>query len=96
MEVRDIFALRKAGRVEEAYDLIREKYKTYHGHYTTLCMFWCASDVLQLRVEEGRMEEAKKILAAMERMLPNMRDEDVIGNQMVKLRRLVDEAKTER
>ena len=27
MEVRDIFALRKAGRIEEAYDLIREKYK---------------------------------------------------------------------
>ena len=92
MEVREIFALRKEGKVEEAYDLIREKYKTYHGHYTTLCMFWCASDVLQLRVEEGRLDEAKNILAALDRMLPHMRDEDVIGNQMMKLRNLIAEA----
>lgn len=92
MEVRDIFRLRKEGKIEEAYDLIREKYKTYHGHYTTLCMFWCASDVLQLRVEEGRMDEAKQILAALERMLPHMPDEAVIGNQMAKLRNLIIEA----
>ena len=95
MEVRDIFALRKEGRVEEAYDLIREKYKTYHGHYTTLCMFWCASDVLQLRVEEGRLGEARQILAALERMLPHMRDEAVIGSQMNKLRNIIAEAETE-
>lgn len=93
MEVRDIFALRKAGRIEEAYGLIREKYKTYHGHYTSLCMFWCASDVLQLRVEEGRLDEAEHILAALDRMLPNLPDDDVIGNQMSKLRKLIKEAK---
>jgi len=91
MEVRDIFELRKEGKVEEAYDLIREKYKTYHGYHTTLCMFWCASDVLQLRVEEGRMDEAKQIYKALERMIPNMRDDDVIGNQMSKLHRLIVE-----
>lgn len=93
MEVRDIFAMRKEGRVEEAYDLIREKYKHYHGHYTTLCMFWCASDVLQLRVEQGRMDEAKKIYLALEKLLPNMQDDDVIGNQMTKLRKLINENK---
>ncbi len=92
MEVRDIFALRKAGKIEEAYDLIREKYKTYHGHYTSLCMFWCASDVLQLRVEEGRIDEARQILLALEHMLPNLPDEDVIGGQMNKLRNLIEEA----
>lgn len=91
MEVRDIFQLRKEGRIEEAYDLIREKYKTYHGHYTSLCMFWCASDVLQLRAEQGRIDEAKKILQALERMLPSLPDEDVIGNQMIKLRDLIQE-----
>lgn len=90
MEVRDIFALRKAGKVEDAYELIREKYKTYHGRHTSLCMFWCASDVLQLRLEEGRIDEAKLILRSLERMLPNMPDEDVIGNQMIKLRKLVE------
>ncbi len=91
MEVRDIFALRKAGKIEEAYNLIREKYKTYHGHYTSLCMFWCASDVLQLRLEEGRFDEARQIFLALEHMLPNLPDDDVIGIQMNKLRQLVNE-----
>jgi len=89
MEVREIFALRKAGHIEEAYDQIREKYKNYHGHYTSLCMFWCASDVAELRVEEGRMDEAKQILLALERMLPNLPDEDSIGNRMSYLRKLI-------
>lgn len=91
MEVRDIFRLRKEGKIEEAYDLIREKYKTYHGHYTSLCMFWCASDVLQLRLEEGRIDEAKQILAALERMLPNLPNDGVFGGQMIKLRKLIEE-----
>ena len=91
MEVREIFALRKEGKVEEAYELIREKYKSYHGHYTSLCMFWCASDVLQQRIEEGQIDEAKQILAALERMLPHLPDDDVIGNQMSKLRRMIAE-----
>lgn len=95
MEVRDIFALRKAGHIEEAYDLIRARYKVYHGHYTTLCMFWCASDMLQLHISKGEIDEAEKILRAMENMLPGMKDEDVIGNQMVKLRNMLKEAQKE-
>lgn len=92
MEVRDIFALRKEGHIEEAYELIRERYKSYHGHYTTLCMFWCASDMLQLHIEQGNVADAEKILRALERMLPSMKDEEVVGNQMVKLRKIVEEA----
>ena len=91
VEVREIFELRKQGHVEEAYNLIRERYKVHHGKYTTLCMFWCASDVLQLRVEEGRTEDAQKILLALERMLPSMPDDDVVGNQMQRLRALLQE-----
>ena len=95
MEVRDIFELRKNGQVEEAYELIRERYKVHKGHYTSLCMFWCASDVLEIRVKEGRLDEARNILLALERMLPNLPDEDSIGNRMSKLRKLIDEAKPE-
>ena len=95
MEVRDIFELRKEGRVEEAYDLIRERYKIHKGHYTSLCMFWCASDVLEIRVKEGRLDEARNILLALERMLPNLPDEDSIGNRMNKLRKLINESNAE-
>ena len=61
MTVKEIFDLRKQGRIEEAYEAIRAKYATYRGKYTTLCMFWTARDVFNLRIQQGRIEEAAKI-----------------------------------
>ena len=95
MEVKDIFELRKQGRIEEAYDLIREKYKTYHGYHTTMCMFWCASDMVQLRIEEGRIEEAELIYKAMQRMMSHMTDtEGTNVRQMIKLERILKDVKS--
>ena len=74
MTVKDVFELRKQGRVEEAYETIRPMYAVHQGHYTTICMFWCASDVLRLRIEQGRMDEALKIFQALVRLYPNMDD----------------------
>ena len=107
MEVRDIFELRRGSDEDKvrAYDIIRARYKTYHGYHTTLCMFWCASDVMQIRLREAaeakrtedyatakvKIEEAEKIYAALKRMLPTMRDDDIIGDQMLKLDILLDE-----
>ena len=76
MEVKDIFALRKQGRVEEAYALIRPMYAVHKGKYTTLCMFWTASDILKKRVKEGRYDDAMKIFKALLRILPNIEDRD--------------------
>lgn len=76
MEVKEIFELRKQGRVEEAYELIRPMYAAHKGKYTTLCMFWTASDVLKKRVREGRHDEAVKIFKALLRILPNIDDRD--------------------
>lgn len=76
MNVRDIFALRKEGKVEEAYEAIRPIYKNHKGRFTTLCMFWTASDVFKLRLEQKRTEEAEKIYKALQRMLPSVDDPD--------------------
>jgi hypothetical protein len=76
MEVKDIFELRKQGRVEEAYELIRPMYAVHKGKYTTLCMFWTASDILKKRAKEGRHDEAVKIFKALLRILPNIEDRD--------------------
>ena len=38
-------------------------------------MFWTAVDMLKVRTGEDRMEEARKIYMAMERLLPNVKDE---------------------
>ena len=75
MTVKEIFELRKQGRIEEAYAAIRARYATYRGKYTTLCMFWVASDVFKLRLQQGRVEEAEKIYRALERLIPSIEDD---------------------
>ena len=72
MTVKEIFELRKQGRIEEAYDAIRPMYAAHRGRYTTLCMFWTAADVFKLRLDQGRTDEAAKILEALKRMLPRV------------------------
>ena len=76
MTVKEIFALRKQGKIEEAYVAIRARYATYRGKYTTLCMFWTAADVFKLRLEQKRYCEATKIFQALRRVLPNIDDKD--------------------
>lgn len=68
MTVKEIFDLRKQGHIEEAYEAIRPMYAAHKGRYTSLCMFWTASDVFKLRLEQDRVEEATKILQALKRM----------------------------
>ncbi|HAE25219.1 MAG TPA: hypothetical protein DCG33_07745 [Prevotellaceae bacterium] len=75
MTVKDIFELRRQGKTEEAYLLILEQYKNYHGHYTTICMFWCATDMAKLQIERGNFADAAKILASLMRLYPNLEDE---------------------
>lgn len=72
MTVKDIFDLRRQGRIEEAYEAIRPLYAAHKGRYTTLCMFWTAIDVLKKRIDEGRLSEAEKIHEALKRMLPRV------------------------
>ena len=76
MTVKEVFDLRKQGKIEEAYEAIRPMYAVHQGHYTTLCMFWTASDILRKRIKEHRFEEAGKILKALLRILPNIEDSD--------------------
>ena len=76
MTVKEIFDLRKQGKIEEAYEAIRPLYREHKGRFTTLCMFWTASDVFKLRLEQGRVEEAEKIYRAMLRIQPSVEDDE--------------------
>jgi hypothetical protein len=49
-------------------------YAAHKGRYTTLCMFWVASDVFKLRMDKGRTDEAEKIFLALQRMLPRVQE----------------------
>ena len=74
MTVKEVFDLRKQGRIEEAYDAIRPMYAQHKGRYTTLCMFWTAADVFKLRLEQGRTDEAEKIYRALLRIQPRVEE----------------------
>ena len=76
MTVKEIFALRKQGKIEEAYEAIRPIYREHKGKFTTLCMFWVASDVFKLRLEQKRVEEAEKIYKALHRLIPSIEDDE--------------------
>ena len=95
MTAREVFELRKQGRIEEAYDAIRPLYANDKGPYTSSAMFWTATDILKRRLNEGHVDEAKKICAALERMLPNVPDkEGMVGRAFKKCQELVERGKT--
>lgn len=76
MTVKDVFELRKQGKIEEAYEAIRPMYAVHKGKYTTLCMFWTASDIMKKRLTEKRVAEAEKIFEALLRVQPAIDDKD--------------------
>ena len=76
MTVKEVFDLRKQGKIEEAYEAIRPMYAVHQGKYTTLCMFWTASDILKKRIETNSIHEAENIFKALLRVQPNIDDKD--------------------
>jgi len=51
-------------------------YAVHKGKYTTLCMFWTASDILKKRIKEHKYDEAEKIFKSLVRILPNIEDRE--------------------
>ena len=84
MTVKEVFELRREGKIEEAYNTILPMYKVHHGKYTTLAMYWCAVDMAQLLLSrttdnssaaEQHLREAEKIYASLQRLLPKVYDD---------------------
>jgi len=74
--IQSIFEMRKNGQFEEAYEAILPLYREHHGYYTTLCMFWTATDVMRLRIEAGRCAEAEQIFASLRGLYASLQDKD--------------------
>ena len=84
MTVKEIFELRREGRVEEAYNAILPMYRVHHGKYTSLAMFWCAVDMMNLLLGKAvdqsaeslaALAEAEKIYLSLQRLAPKIIDE---------------------
>ena len=76
MTTKEIFELRRQGLTEQAYEAARQMYAVDKCPQASSAMFWTAADMLKASVEEGHIEEATKILLALERLLPNVPDEE--------------------
>ena len=92
MTVKDIFELRREGRVEEAYNAILPMYRVHHGKYTSLAMFWCAVDMMNLLLSKAidssqtslaALAEAEKIYLSLQRLAPKLHDESGTCHQTV-------------
>lgn len=92
MTVKEIFELRKEGRVEEAYNAILPMYKVHHGKYTSLAMFWCAVDMMNLLLGKvvdqteaslSALAEAEKIYQSLQRLAPKIYDKSGACQQAV-------------
>jgi uncharacterized protein (TIGR00252 family) len=68
MTIQQIKEQCSQGRLEQAYAAIRELYATDKSPQTAETMFSVAVEILKKRVEQKRMDEARKILMALERM----------------------------
>lgn len=79
MDVKDVFELRRQGRTEDAYAAILPLYAAHKGHYTTIAMFWVGVDMMRLRYQQRRLEEAYMIFKSLMRLYPTMKDTDLKG-----------------
>ena len=93
MTVKEIFELRKEGKIEEAYNAILPMYKVHHGKYTSLAMFWCAVDMMNLLLSKAvdksdaslsALAEAEKIYMSLQRLAPKIYDESGTCQQTVR------------
>lgn len=83
MEVRDVFEMRKEGRLEEAYSAILKLYALHQGPHTNLCMFWCTNDMFKLRARQKRVEEARRLLFQLVKLYPQTKDRIGQGNRAI-------------
>jgi hypothetical protein len=92
MTVQEVFDLRRAGKVDEAYEAIIPMYRVHHGRYTTLAMFWCAVDKMNLLLTRvtsaddeslAALDEAERIFKSLERLYPNLNDEQGACKQIL-------------
>ena len=95
--VNEVFQMRNQGLKEEAYEAAREIYVASKDPYASSAMFWTATDVLKIRVSEGRVDEAKGIYMALERLLNSVDDgKGWMHDAMQKCKNLIDRGETRR
>lgn len=85
MTVKEVFNLRKEGKLQEAWNNIQPMYAAHQGHYTTLAYFWTANDLLKQCLEEQHHDSARRLLFLMTKAYPNLQDDGGKANCVIVL-----------
>lgn len=72
MTISEVHGLRGQNRVTEAYEAARQVYSVDKSPAASEMMFGAAVDMLKLNVAEGRMDEARRIGLALQRLFLRM------------------------
>lgn len=82
MSVRDVSNLRKEGKLKEAYELARRELNEDPNIWTRTSLFWVLRDmVIHHFLPANNLEQARFCMNQMERLIPDMMDEDGVGEK---------------
>lgn len=80
MSVQEVTSLRKAGKLKEAYDLARRELNEEQNEWTRMSLFWVLRDLaIKHFLPTNKIQESHSCLMQMERLLPNMMDDNGAG-----------------
>lgn len=83
MSIKEVTALRKEGKLNEAYELAKKELYEDPNEWTTTSMFWVLRDMVSKKyIPANNIEKAKQCLNEMKELLPDMMpDDDCIGEK---------------
>ena len=83
MSVHEISVLRKSKDFDSAFKMAKEELEADpNNEWIQMAMFWVLKDIcLELYIPNNQTEKVLNTLAAMEKLLPTMRDEDGYGQK---------------
>ena len=82
MSVRDVTNLRKEGKLKEALDLARRELNEDPNEWTRMSLFWVLRDIaMNKSVPTNNLEQARNCLDLMEKLLPDMMDDNGAGER---------------
>ena len=76
MSFKEVTALRKAGRLQEAYNMAKADLEKEQSEWTCSAMFWVLSEYGKQYIGQGKKEKARECLDKMVNLLEGMNDKE--------------------
>ena len=84
MSFKEVTALRKSGRLQEAYNMAKADLEQEKSGWTRSAMFWVLSDYGKFFIGRGEKEKAKQCLDGMNDLLVGMDDDEGYAERAIK------------